>query len=213
MLPKALFVRESGVGDPAIKARLEMLGFNVVERTASSVVAADAGGADVVFVSESINSETLGSKLRDVATGAVVAEAAVFDEMEMVAASEEGGGWNISQGQRTNQTALNIATPSHPIAAGLTGLVTVTSSPRTFHFGKPTGSATMIATIPGEPTLGAVFAYDKGAAMSGGFVAPQDASVSSFGATSPLPSRMPAGRSSTRPFDTRPRKGQRRCWS
>jgi len=70
-------------------------------------------------------------------------------------------------GTATNQRQLAIVTPSHPLAAGLTGRVTVTASLATFSWGRPAPSAVVIARLPDGSTRAGIFAYEKGAAMVG----------------------------------------------
>jgi hypothetical protein len=60
---------------------------------------------------------------------------------------------------------------THPLAAGLTGTVTVTSSSDTSSWGIVNSNAFKIATIPGASSKAAIFAYEPGVAMPG-LVAP-----------------------------------------
>lgn len=66
-----------------------------------------------------------------------------------------------------------IADPSHPMAAGLTGTVTVTTSSSVqFGWGKPAASAIKVASLPSDPSKYTLFGYESGAALVGGMSAP-----------------------------------------
>src|SRR4029079_9837920 len=59
-----------------------------------------------------------------------------------------------------------IVNPSSPLAAGLSGTVTVSTAADIFAQGSPTGSADVAARLPGTSTA-SDFGYDTGAAMAG----------------------------------------------
>ena len=65
------------------------------------------------------------------------------------------------------QTQLQIINASHPLAAGLSGTVTVTGAASIFSWGRPNANAANIATIVGDANKSAIFGYEKGAAMVG----------------------------------------------
>src|SRR6185503_13624039 len=66
-----------------------------------------------------------------------------------------------------NQTEVDIAAPTHPLAAGLTGRVAVVASPQTFGWGKPGAEAVKVATLVGQGNQAGLFAYESGANMVG----------------------------------------------
>jgi len=65
----------------------------------------------------------------------------------------------------SRQTQIQIINPSHALAAGLSGTVTVYNSNDTIDWGKPVASAQNIATVVGDSTKVAVFGYSSGAWM------------------------------------------------
>jgi hypothetical protein len=69
-------------------------------------------------------------------------------------------------GTTTSQTQVNVVNSSHPMAAGLSGLVSASAS-STYSWGVPNANAAKVATISGSTTRHAMFGYDVGAAMPG----------------------------------------------
>ena len=147
-----------GAGDAALRARLEGLGFSVAVRS-QSVAAAEAAGKALVYISETAASSAIGNRFRTVAVPVLLAEGQVFDDMGMT-------GTTSFTGTTSNQTRVSITNAAHPLAAGLSGTVTVTSAPATFVWGRPAAGAG-VATIVGDGTKAVAFGYDSGAAMPG----------------------------------------------
>jgi DNA-binding protein YbaB len=149
--------------DAAILARLvRHFGFEVTVTSDLAVQAADTVGAKLVVVSESAFSADLGTKLRDIAVPVIVLEPAQFDEMGMTAEV-----WQTDQGDALGKTQIEIVSPTHPLAGGLAGTVTVTTGDSKFIWGKPSSAASKVAKIPGTTDQWAVFGYDTGSAMVG----------------------------------------------
>ena len=79
------------------------------------------------------------------------------------------GEFNMSNGGNTqnDQTQIEIVDPSHPLAAGLSGVVTVTSAPGTMSRGigeLAAGASLVASTMDGNH---AIFAADVGDALLG----------------------------------------------
>ncbi|MGK2849294.1 MAG: PQQ-dependent sugar dehydrogenase, partial [Candidatus Limnocylindrales bacterium] len=146
-----------GSGDTAIRSRLQTLGYTVTVVGDSASSAADATGKQVVVVSSTTLSGNVTTKFRAVAVPVVTWEGRLFDDFGMTAASGT---------QVTSQTSLDIASPGHPLAAGLSGPVAVSSTPGLFTQASPNANATVVARLPGS-TSAAIFAYETGAAMPG----------------------------------------------
>jgi hypothetical protein len=70
-------------------------------------------------------------------------------------------------GTLASQTTLNVVEPAHPLAAGLSGLVTVTRAARTISFGVPNANAVAVARPNGSATRAVIFGYERGAVMPG----------------------------------------------
>ncbi|HEX8475577.1 MAG TPA: multicopper oxidase domain-containing protein [Pyrinomonadaceae bacterium] len=147
-------------GDSAIKLRLETLGYAVTLKDAVSAATADATGKAVVYISETCNSEHVLTKFRDVTVPVVVAEAALFDDMAMTGSTS-----TVDWANTMSQTNLVINDPTHPLAAGLKGEVTVTNSPQHFAWGRPSAGAERVARLRNQPEQFGVFGYERGASM------------------------------------------------
>jgi len=86
------------VGDQALKARLELMGYNVHLRDDDYVSPSDADGMDLVLVSSSVSSGKVTSTFRDVAVGVVVCESYIFDDMDLTGpASGDDYGFDYDQ--------------------------------------------------------------------------------------------------------------------
>src|SRR6185436_14198101 len=75
-----------------------------------------------------------------------------------------GGTSGTDYGTTGSQTQLDIAKAGHPLAAGLTGRVTVATSNQTFGWGASIATgAVKVATLVGNTGRAAIFGYPKGA--------------------------------------------------
>ena len=148
--------------DGVIKARLENLGFTVTVKDAVSVTAADATNKSLVFISETVVSADLTTRFRDVAVPVISAEPQIFDDMMMT-----GPTLNTDYGVAGGQTQVRILDPSHPLAAGCTGTVSISTLASGASWGKPAASAMQVASLAGDSTAKTIFAYESGAMMNG----------------------------------------------
>lgn len=163
--PQALFVVGSLTliaGDTAIKSRLETLGFSVMVKDAPNSAAADATGKSVVVISESVAATDVGAKFRDVTVPVMVMEPGIYDDMMMT-----GPTLGTDYENAAGQTQLLITDSSHPMAAGLTGTVTVTTTAKPFAWGKPGAGAAKVAALATNTSRYALFGYESGASMVG----------------------------------------------
>ena len=62
---------------------------------------------------------------------------------------------------------IAISSSSHPLAAGLSGTVTVLSSSDVMYWGVPNGNAAKVATLTGDSNKATLFAYESGSSMPG----------------------------------------------
>jgi hypothetical protein len=148
-------------GDNAAKIRLENLGFTVTVKVANNnLVTGDADGKAVVVISSTVNDGSVNTKFRYVAVPVVSWESAVLDDLAMTAATSGNFGATT-----VAQTNVNIVSPAHPMAAGLSGSVPVTSPGTNFSWGIPNVTAVTIAALIGEPTKFVIFGYESGATM------------------------------------------------
>jgi hypothetical protein len=163
-------------GDDRIKKRLETLGFDVHVRGSGPPDPEELRRVAVVLLSSSIFSLDVNTQFRDVAAPIVVWEPSLFDDLGMTGPEENGDcGVTASTGEGV------IKDPSHPLAAGMSGLVQLIAPNRDragrarkidMSFGTPGPQAAWVATWPGRPTRAVLFAYDKGLALPGLAAAP-----------------------------------------
>ena len=162
--PYVLLVASSttlGAGDAAVRNRLQASGHTVVVRTGTGATTADAAGKALVLVSSTVTSADVNTKFRTVVNPVLTWESALLDDFGMT------GTLGTEFGTLSGQTQVDIVAPAHPLAAGLSGRVTVTSSAQTFTWGRPNGNAALVARPAGDTTRAVIFGYAKGAAMPG----------------------------------------------
>ena len=156
-------------GDQAIKDRLEAMGYAVDTITFVNATTADAAGKSVVFISATGNSNDLGATFKDVSVGVVVCEGFIFDDMGFTGLVK-----NEDYGALPNQTEIAIVDNSHPLAAGLSGIVTVVDNDEGFFiWGLTGGAAAVVGELTADPFADTIFAYEQGQNMAGGDIAAQ----------------------------------------
>jgi hypothetical protein len=165
--PRAMLVVGAtplSAGDETLRARLEQsFGFVVDVRLSSDAIDQIGASKDLIVVSESAVPASVGSKLTTLAVPVVAMNPSLFDDLKMTGTTQ-----NTDFGEALNQTAIQIVTATHPLAAGLAlGTVTVTTAAAKFAWGKPSTNAVQIARVVGSSTQSVVFAYENGASMVG----------------------------------------------
>lgn len=92
----------------------------------------------------------------------------VLDDMSMA-----GKRHDADFGDVPEERFLWLVNAPHPLSAGLpAGTTNVFTKAGRMGWGKPGLGAIIIATLPGHPDKGAIFAYEKGATMDYDFLAP-----------------------------------------
>jgi Flp pilus assembly protein TadG len=157
--------------DILTRNRLIGLGYNVVVRD-STFSTAEAAVMRLIVVSETCVSSTVNNKLLNVAVPVVNYEPYLVDDMQMTGAVVD-----TDYGLTTVGNRISIDMPGHPLAAGFTGTVVITTLPATtsnggLAWGVPAGGGVKVASIPGEPTHAGVYCWDTGVLMDGGLSAP-----------------------------------------
>ena len=147
--------------DQALVNHLTGQGYAVVIRSESQALSSDAAGKALVIISDSVLSGNINIKFRDVAVPVITWEPALLDDMQMT-----GTTYGTNMGDQSGQTQLVVA-GGHPLAAGLNGAVTTSTSSQTYFWGAPAASADLIASIVGQSTHAAIFAYETGDSMVG----------------------------------------------
>lgn len=144
--------------DQVVKARLLALGYGVVVKTGSAAVSADALGKALVVIS---NAPTAAAKFRDATTAVVVWEGSVMSAMNMVGVTA-----GTHYGTLATQTQVSVVNQAHPLAAGLSGLRTTTTTANTYTWGVPGGGAVKVATLAADSSRATVFGYEVGVPLA-----------------------------------------------
>lgn len=158
----------TGPGDEALRIFMEGLGHTVTmfdddENEADTEIAAAA--ADMVFISESVSSAGIRTEITEIETPMVITEAWGYDEMGLTLGTGEG--------IDVATTEIEIVAPDHPLAAGLSGTVSVLTDLQSergmarFATGRAGSAATVIATatLSDGLTWDVIFVYEKGAEL------------------------------------------------
>lgn len=153
-------------GDTPFHGRLLDLGFTVtvVENAASQP--GDVGENCLVVLSPLGAATDVEDKFRDTPVPLITWEYNLYDNLRMV--DPFGMGWGINDPLDT----IEIADPTHPLAAGLEGVVPVYSGGGRISWGVPVGDVQIVATAFEDPSRATIFAFEAGAMMAAGFVAP-----------------------------------------
>ena len=149
---------DPGGTDDVLKVFMEGLGHTVTmfdDGESEADTEAAAAAADMVFISESVSSGQIREEITEIETPMLITECWGWDEMGLT----HGGG----AGQDVVSTDIEIVSPDHPLAAGLSGTVTVltdiTSDIGTSRFGN--GIAGNDATVIATATLTDGQTYDE----------------------------------------------------
>ena len=140
------------------------IGFDVtvLDTTATT---SDAAGMELVVISASVGTGDESSEFTGIGVGLAPWEAYIFDELLIA-------GPGAGHGRAFDQTSVDIVTPAHPMAVGLSGAPVIYSTPTIVSWGVPSSGAVVIARVAGDPTQAAVFAYETGSSLVGGTLAP-----------------------------------------
>ena len=163
-LPKVLFVVANPAAlnpsDTAAKARLEsVLGFEVVAVGDTASQTADANRKALILISAAVGSGNVNTKFRDVAVPILNWEPGIEDDL--LAAPLAGV-------TATNQTQIEIANATHPLAAGFpAGPLTVLNPAQSVNYVDPNANAIIVARLA-DATIGnspVIFVFPKGTDM------------------------------------------------
>jgi hypothetical protein len=148
--------------DVTLRDRLSAGGYTVTLVDDNDAVASDALGVSFVYISSSVNSALVGDTFATVATPVWVAKPWSLDDFGMTGTSS-----GVDFGT-TRSAIMTIVDDAHPLAAGFSGDVTVTSSDKTLSWGLPAGGSTVVATSNGFATS---FVYESGDQLADGSTA------------------------------------------
>ncbi len=150
--------------DAPIKARLEAHGYTVSCSNGSVGI----GSSKLVVFSPKVNGQNITVPIKPSQVPMIVMEQTAFPTLGM-AGTTSGSSFGT-----TSATQLDVKLPSHPLAAGLSGSVSVKIPPAVMRWANLSGASgtpQIVATITGDPSKATIFAYDKGATLFDGTAA------------------------------------------
>jgi hypothetical protein len=168
--------------DNAFMNYLNNLGFQVVQEADFNASAGDASGKVLVVISSTVVSANVDLAFATVAVPLLLWEPALEGQLLFDAA-----GNNVA-----SSSQITIVNPASPLAAGLSGTVTVLSSANTIGWGNPT-NAIGVGVIPGSTTNYCLYAYETGSLLYDGVTPAPARRVFTFLYDSSYPSITPAG--------------------
>lgn len=153
-----------GSGDSNVRTRLLGKGFDVTVIADADLASSGSVTAAVVIISSTASSSLVGTTFLSTPVPIMTWESQLFASMGLV----DGTASSSSGETATGATALVVNPSAGPLAAGLSGTVTVLSSSLAqINWGVPGAQAIAVAAVSGEASHLAIFAYDQGAQMVG----------------------------------------------
>jgi hypothetical protein len=153
--------------DKLLLARLTGLGCMPAQTSDGTLDPTDANGKSVVVISDNVDGSLVKGILKSVAVPLMIMRPDVFDDHGMTGPTD-GTDW----ARTATEALMDIADPTHPLAAGLGGTVSFHTQPWPVGWGKPELTAARVGSIVGNPNRWILFGYDAGVMMTGGFRAP-----------------------------------------
>ncbi|WP_028548331.1 hypothetical protein [Paenibacillus sp. UNC451MF] len=155
---KVLLIRKKeGGGDPFIISHLKKQGYQVMDIVDVDFTVEKAKGYGVIYVSESVNSSKIDTKLKSSSVPFVVAKNQIASEAGLVGMQQFG--------QVEGVKTINILDSKHPLAAGLKDTVAIYKEDGKISYGlHPGKEAVTIAEYPvsGDNKKVTIFGYEKG---------------------------------------------------
>jgi hypothetical protein len=152
--PYILLIAGSSAADAAVRDHLRSAGWVPVEGANT----ADTAGMAAVVISSAAPPRNLGRQLRGAIVPVVTWSPRLFVDLGLTGARAA---------TVPGKARIEIADPSHPLAAGRTGSVAVTSRPAPLRWAIPGPGAAVVARLPGQGRKAAIFGYERGARMAG----------------------------------------------
>jgi hypothetical protein len=164
----------NAVGDRPMLRRLRYWGYHVTVVDDDVLTNSSIAGADLVVVSSSVVPSKVPTWLATAPVPIVVTEVYAMRQLRIASAGSE-----------IESDSIDVITPGHPIASGLTGRVQTKERPTVVGVAKPVVGAAVIARHANRPQGAAVFAIDRGGRLTTG-TAPARRAGFFFGYRSPL---------------------------
>ena len=148
--------------DLFVSTHLQDLGYSVSVKSAESSLTTDATGKDLVVISSTVEPSVVNTKFRDVTAGVLTWDEGMFPYLGMT-----GSAAGTDFGRTEDQTEAVISTTSSPLAAGLTGTVTISNFAAPFAWAKPNANGVKVATLQADAEKATIFGYEGGTSMPG----------------------------------------------
>ena len=144
--------------DTEVKNLLEAQGLTVILASDELVQTSDASGKVMVYLSASASAGQVGTKFTNVAVPVMTSQRLLYQEM----------GISATDGTKLfGQNTIFIVDDSHPMAAGYSTSVQVSSSNLKFNTGVPNANAIVISVHSNDSSRSTIFGYESGAVMPG----------------------------------------------
>ncbi len=141
-------------------SHLASTGYQVTVERAPDTVSGDASGMDLIVVSSTVSSGDVGTKFVDAAVPVIFWEQGLLDEFGLAGTS--------GNGTTANATAITIEDSAHPLAAALSGTVTVSTSGQPLSFANPTSGDAFAVANSGDPAQKVIVGIDKNGVLESG---------------------------------------------
>jgi hypothetical protein len=146
--------------DTLFMQRLESRGIAMVIRADALLSSADTANINVIFFASTISGPAT-SLMRVWKKPVIACETVLFNAMDLCGPQTGVDFGNIPD----SINDISIVAPSHPLAAGFSGTVTVVNQALALPWCTPAASATVVSTIPNQPTQATIFCYEAGAPL------------------------------------------------
>jgi hypothetical protein len=153
--------------DTLFMQRLESRGIAMVIRRDALLSAADTVNINAIFFASTISGPAT-DLLRVLKKPVIACETVLFNAMDLCGPQTGVDFGNISDSINN----IAIVAPSHPLAAGFTGTVTVVNQNLALPWCTPAASATVVSIIPNQPAQATIFCYEAGAPLYDAVPAP-----------------------------------------
>ncbi len=155
--------------DANIKKHFESLGMTVT--MVSDIHPPPAEGYNLVFLASDVKAKTITNTYRATTVPVFTTKPWLLDFLGMTGYQPQK---DYGEDEKAEQSFLWLINAPNPIQAGFPNgmFMPVKHAIKIYNWGRPEPSAQVIAFLPGEPTKGFIFAYEKGVYMDHEFVAP-----------------------------------------
>ena len=160
---------ETGPVDANIKKHFESLGMIVT--MVPDISPPSANGYDLVYIAGDVKAKTVTYSYRTTTVPIFTTKPWLLDFLGMTGYEPQK---EYGEDTKVEQSFLWLVNAPNPIQAGFPNgmFMPVKHAIKTYNWGRPEPSAQVIAFLPGEPTKGIIFAYEKGVYMDHEFAAP-----------------------------------------